>query len=311
MMKLPAVSICVPAFRAERYLAETLASVAAQTFEDWELTVTEDGSRDGTEQLVRDFAARVPQTVRYQRHRQNRGLPATRNTGIEQARATWIALLDADDLWLPHHLASLVDTAARTGADLVHAGSQLFDSDSGRHLERRAPSPTQVKEFPRSLLLGHYIIQPASVMLRKALWDRVGGFDPSFRYVEDRDMWLRCARVGARFAYTGEETCLYRKHAAALSKHAGPMAEAAARALDKHLDWELFPASLRRRLTADAWIAAGRIALRSEPGRACGHFRRAMRARRTSARPAAYWLFAAWLALRQRAPRRLTAGAPA
>ncbi len=79
---MPALSVCVPAYNADRFLAETLESVRNQTFTDWELVVTEDGSRDGTERIVRDFAATVKQPVRYLRHEKNRGLPATRNTGI-------------------------------------------------------------------------------------------------------------------------------------------------------------------------------------------------------------------------------------
>ena len=82
-MTTPRVSICIPAFKAEAYLAETLASVRAQTFANWELIVTEDGSRDRTEAIVAAFAATVPQPVRYMRHEPNRGLPATRNAGIE------------------------------------------------------------------------------------------------------------------------------------------------------------------------------------------------------------------------------------
>src|SRR4051794_34793625 len=100
-------TICVPAYEAERYLGETLESVARQTFPDWQLLVTEDGSRDGTEEIVRRFAASVSQTVRYKRHEPNRGLPATRNAAIEGVETEWVALLDADDVWLPEHLSDL------------------------------------------------------------------------------------------------------------------------------------------------------------------------------------------------------------
>ena len=228
-MSSPLISICIPAYKADRYLALTLASVAAQTYPHWELIVVEDGSQDRTEEIVTTFATTVTQSVRFLRHEENRGLPATRNTGIEAALGHWIALLDSDDLWTPQHHESLVlRTQSAQEADLIHSGSILFDSDTGKYLEVRAPSPDMVKSFPHSLFVAAYIIQPASVLLRKKLWEKVGGFDPAFRYVEDRDMWLRCARAGARFAFTGEPTCLYRKHTAALSTHAPEMAEAAA-----------------------------------------------------------------------------------
>lgn len=276
MPTTPAVSIHIPAYKAERYLAETLESVRVQTHKDWELLVTEDGSRDGTEAIVRAFAATVSQPVRYLRHDPNRGLPATRNAGIELAAAPLIALLDADDLWLPEHLADLVSTARRTGADFVHAGSLLFDSDTGKELKIRAPDPEIVAAFPLSLFDARYVIQPASVLLTRALWAKVGGFDPAYRYVEDREMWLRCARSGARFVYTGRQTCRYRKHADALSNRAPEMAEFAAMAIGKHLDWEAIPRPLRVRLIAGAWCSAARLRQRRQPGLAARHYARAI-----------------------------------
>lgn len=275
-MKSPLISICIPAFKADRYLAETLASVAQQTYPHWELIVVEDGSRDETEKIVHDFAGTVSQSVRFLRHEENRGLPATRNTGIDAALGQWVALLDSDDLWKPGHLASLVShTGGPHEIDLVHSGSILFQSDTGKFLETRAPSSESVADFPRSLFVADYIIQPASVLMRRKLWEQVGGFDPAFRYVEDRDMWLRCARAGGRFAYTGEETCLYRKHTAALSTHAPEMAEASAAVFEKHLDWEAIPADLRRRLASETWAAAGKLRQRRQPLLARRNFLRA------------------------------------
>jgi glycosyltransferase involved in cell wall biosynthesis len=298
-MTAPLISICIPAYRAERYLPETLASVAAQAFTDWELIVTEDGSSDATESLVQAFAKTVPQTVRYQRHAENRGLPATRNTGIAAARGEWIALLDSDDVWASCHLGDLIFCARRNPrAAFVHTGCLLFDSDTGKQLSVRAPTREIIDDYPRSLYLGHYVVQPSSVILKKELWARVRGFNPTFRYVEDREMWLRCARAGAIFAYTGHNTCRYRKHASALTTHAGPMALASAEVLQQHLDWEIAPARLRRALTAEAWTSAGRMVLRATPRTARGYFSRAWRVR-PAPRAACYWLAACLLGFRR------------
>ena len=103
-MSSPLISICIPAYKADRYLATTLASVGNQTYPNWELIVVEDGSRDRAEEIVTAFSATVSQSVRFLRHEKNRGLPATRNTGIEAALGNWVALLDSDDLWKPEHL---------------------------------------------------------------------------------------------------------------------------------------------------------------------------------------------------------------
>lgn len=273
---MPMISISIPAFNAGRYLGATLDSIRSQTFADWELIVVEDGSRDETEALVCAFATTVNQSVRYVRHEKNKGLPATRNTGIENARAEWIALLDSDDLWTPGHLSGLVAAADRhPGALLVHSGSILFESDSGAELETRAPKLEHLSSFPRSLFVADYIIQPSSVMIKKSLWERVGGFDPAFRYVEDREMWVRCARSGATFAFTGSNSCLYRKHASALSTHSAEMAEASAQVFDRHLDWEAIPDSIRRTRASEAWAAAGKLRQRRDPLRAADHFTKA------------------------------------
>ena len=275
---MPRVSICIPAYRAGKYLPQALESVRKQTFQEWELIVTEDGSKDDAEALVSAFAGSVSQPVRYLRHETNQGLPATRNTGIAASKGEIIALLDADDCWEENHLETAVAKLLETGGDLAHSGSILFESATGRELGTRAPSPAVMDGFPLSLFEGDYIIQPSSVVLRKTLWERVGGFDASFRYVEDREMWLRCARTGARFVFTGANTCLYRKHGEALSTHSAEMAIACARAYEKQLDWNAIPEGVRRRSTAQAWIAAARILQRAEPRRASEFLLRAFRA---------------------------------
>jgi glycosyltransferase involved in cell wall biosynthesis len=294
-MKPPLISICIPAYNAERFLPAALESVRAQRFTDWELIVTEDGSRDSTEEIVREFARSVSQSVRYDRHEQNLGLPATRNTGIASARGEWIALLDADDVWTTGHLEAAATLIPRTSAELIHAGSVLFDSDTGREIEVRAPTPQMVAEFPRSLFYGNYAIQPSSVVLRRCLWQDVGGFDPTFRYVEDREMWIRCARTGAQFAYTGLNTCLYRKHPSAISRHGIAMALASARVFEKNIDWEAVPSRHRHIQAADAWFAAGRMALLKDPRSARGFFGRALRHRLLAPAAVGYWVAAAIL----------------
>jgi glycosyltransferase involved in cell wall biosynthesis len=272
---MPLVSICIPAYQAEIYLPEALASVRTQSFTDWELIVTEDGSHDAAEALVADFARSVSQPVRFERHTQNKGLPATRNSGIGTATGAYIALLDADDYWDSKHLQTAVAIITETGASLAHAGSVLFDSESGNTLGIRAPSTGAIESFPQSLFLAEYIIQPSSVVLARTLWDRVGGFNETYRYVEDREMWLRCARAGARFAFTGQNTCYYRKHPAALSTHAAEMAIASARVFEQHLDWSQIPAQLRMQQAASAWVAAARILQRTEPSRSSAMLLRA------------------------------------
>jgi GT2 family glycosyltransferase len=275
------ISICIPAYNAERFLSATLATVRGQQFKDWELIVTEDGSNDRTADIVHKFSATIAQPVQYIRHSKNQGLPATRNTGIDAACAEWIALLDSDDLWEANHLSELVNIAkAGSAAELIHSGSILFDSETNCDLEVRAPTQEIVNGFPCSLFEGRYIIQPSSVILKKSLWKRVGGFNPAFRYLEDREMWLRCARAGAVFSYSGRVTCRYRKHTAALSNNAAEMAEASAAVFEQHLDWGIVPYALSSRWCAETWASAGKLRQKGDPLVAAAHFRSAYARRR-------------------------------
>lgn len=296
----PLISVCVPAYRAERFLPETLESLRRQTFADWELIVVEDGSRDGTEQVVRRFASEVTQPVTFLRHEENLGLPATRNTCIGRASAPHVALFDADDLWTPDHLAAVLLHSEETGADLVHAGVMLFDSETGEDIELRIPSQRAIEDFPKSLFLGDYVIQPSSVLLRRMFWQKVGGFDPKCRYVEDREFWLRVVRAGARVSHSRPVTCRYRQHGHAMSRNAAAMALGCAEVLERHADWQDIPADLRRRGAAEGWCSAGRIALREQPDLAQDYFGRALRHAGGSPRLLAYWLAATVLRITKR-----------
>src|SRR5687767_548324 len=103
-MEVPTISVVLPTFNREEFLTEAFESIAAQTFADWELIVVDDGSTDGTSALVGQLARRVAQPVTYL-YQPNRGPGAARNLGIQRARGQYLAFLDSDDLWLPHHLA--------------------------------------------------------------------------------------------------------------------------------------------------------------------------------------------------------------
>jgi glycosyltransferase involved in cell wall biosynthesis len=264
-MSVPRVSICIPAYKAERYLKATLDSVRTQRFTDWELVLVEDGSRDNTEAIVRAFAAEGPQPVRYLRHEKNQGLSVTRNTGFADAKADTIAILDADDLWRPDHLEKSLATLASSGADAVFNGCQLFDSDTGAQLEERSPPPGAMADFPLSLHDGRIVIQPSTVVLQREVITRYGGFNPRFPICNDLEFWFRIAKNGCRFAYTGAITCDYRKHATALSKRGADLVAECAEIHRLHRDWAIVPAAQRRRELWRHHRNAAKMLFRSHP----------------------------------------------
>src|SRR3989442_388097 len=100
------VSVVIPFLNAEKFIQETIESVFAQTYPDWELLLVDDGSTDGSKTIAQHYAARFPDKVRYLTHNnhQNKGRSASRNLGFEHARGELIAFLDSDDVWLPRKL---------------------------------------------------------------------------------------------------------------------------------------------------------------------------------------------------------------
>lgn len=294
------VSICLPATPSLRYLARTLESVRAQTFPHWELVVVEGTPTDEAESLVRQFAASVRQSVSYLHVTEPGGRAAIRNAGINSTSGEWIALLDCGDLWTPDHLQSALFCARRWKSDFVHAGAVDFDSDTGRELAIRVPSSVEVARFPYSLFSGHYTIHPSSVVLQRRLWRKVGGFDPEFAFGEDRDLWIRCARVGATITFTRAHTCLHRRDPRPRQVDAADLAQAMARVVERNLDWAELPVAFRRRQVARAWINAGRMVLRRNPGTALQCFRRALRHQFFNARTVAYVCAATALQLARR-----------
>jgi glycosyltransferase involved in cell wall biosynthesis len=275
--RAPHVSICIPAFRADKYLESTLRSVAAQTFTDWEVVVTEDGSKDRAEEIVRSFAATVRQSVTYLRHDANRGLPATRNTGIAASRGAWIAFLDADDLWRPEHLAALVESGQRDSADLVFAGTEWFDDATGKTVNRSVPTEEHLKQLPIALFTGQLSVLPSSVLIRRHCFQRFGFVSTEYPHVNDTEYWLRVLRHGGRISYSGVVSCLYRKHADAMSTKAAQMLADSALLCERYADWNAIPRRLRRQRPASLYRWAGRTMLSEDRKQAKAFLRRALR----------------------------------
>ena len=189
-----AVSVCIPSYHGERFLPEALRSVAEQTWRDWELVLVEDGSRDGTEAMVRAFAAEHEQSVTYLRNERNLGLPATRNRAARAACGEFIAMLDADDRWGPEHLEGAVDLFSRTGADVVFSAAEERDAHTGELLGYMQGSPREIEALPAALFQRCFLIPTGSLVRRQALFD-VGLFDPEVRYCNDLDLWFRMLRA--------------------------------------------------------------------------------------------------------------------
>jgi GT2 family glycosyltransferase len=183
------VSVVIPAYNRAGMLKRSLASVAAQRRVPAEVIVVDDGSEDETCAVAEAFGARVL------RHAENKGLSAARNTGLRAAAHAWVALLDSDDEWLPHHLEHVWRLR---GEHALVAGSALNCGPDPA--EDRFCGP--VTEAPVVLSRGTQLIFPgntvpvSAVMLRRDMALELGGFRPHRGVVEDFDMWLRLLEHG-------------------------------------------------------------------------------------------------------------------
>ncbi|MBV9472127.1 MAG: glycosyltransferase family 2 protein [Solirubrobacterales bacterium] len=197
------VSVVIAAFNREALIERALRSVWSQTLAPAEVIVVDDCSSDDTATVARAAGAQVL------RHRQNRGPAAARNTAIEAATQPWIAVLDSDDEWLPHHLATL--WPLRDGHDLV-AGSAIYSS-SPEFPSRLAGWPRRralLLRSPAQLLYPENPI-PSTVLLNREAVRRAGGYDEQVWFVEDIDLYARVLERGSGLV-APIVTCVYRHH---------------------------------------------------------------------------------------------------
>lgn len=180
---MPSVSVIIPTYNRRDFVREAMASVLAQTFQDFELIVVDDGSTDGTVDVVREFPR-----ARYL-SQENRGVSAARNAGVAVSRGELIAFLDADDLWQPQKLATQVAFFATRPEAHICQTEEVWLRNGVRVNPRNKHRKPSGDIFAASLHL--CLVSPSAVMMRRELFDRVGGFDEELPACEDYDLWLR------------------------------------------------------------------------------------------------------------------------
>jgi glycosyltransferase involved in cell wall biosynthesis len=180
----PQLSVVVPTYNRAWCLAEALDSVLAQDVAGVELIVVDDGSTDGTPQLLAGYGG----AIRILRQ-ENRGVSAARNAGIAAARGGLVAFLDSDDVWLPGKLWAQVDFFAAHPEALICQTEELWVKDGRRVNPGRRHRKRGGMIFEPSLEL--CLVSPSAVMMRRELFERVGRFDEALPACEDYDLWLR------------------------------------------------------------------------------------------------------------------------
>jgi glycosyltransferase involved in cell wall biosynthesis len=177
------VSVVIPAYNAERYLPEALASVFSQSHVPDEIIVVDDGSTDGAEELVRKHG----NSIRFLKQ-PHRGAGATRNLGVESANGEYISFLDADDIWLPEKLSAQLDLLrTRPNVDMVFGRVRQFISPE---LDEAVKSSMDCPEEP---MPGYH---PGTMLMRKDIFLRVGGFETRLNVGEFIEWYLRAVEAG-------------------------------------------------------------------------------------------------------------------
>ncbi len=203
----PRVSVIMPIYNVASYIAETLDSVLAQTYKNYEIIVVNDGSTD-TPELESALAPYLDFIVYAEQ--ENAGCAAARNTAIKLARGELLAFLDGDDIWFPAFLESQTEFLDKNDLEMVYCDALLFGDPffENRTFSQDAPSNGAVT--PVSLITTECNIINSGAVIRKYLIDKFGAYDSAVKRAQDFDLWFRLAKNGVRIGFQPEVLLKYR-----------------------------------------------------------------------------------------------------
>ena len=188
------VSVIMPAYNAKRYVEQTIRSVLAQTFGDFEFIIVDDGSTDGTLPILQRFAADDSRVVVISRP--NTGIVGALNDAIARARGEFLARMDADDVCFPERLAKQV-AYLRDHAECVGVGTFVETIDPYGSVLDRLVHETEHDAIDRELMTGRgFAMVHPTIMMRAEAVARVGGYRKQWQHSEDLDLFLRLAEIG-------------------------------------------------------------------------------------------------------------------
>ncbi len=211
----PSVSVVMPVYNGEKYLAEAIESILAQTFSDFELIIVDDGSTDGSGEIIRSYEKR-DKRIRTIEHESNLGEPFARNSGLAAATGEYITSMDCDDISLPRRLekqAAFLNVNPRIGA--VGIDGHYVTEDLKPFRTYNVPTNSSMIAF--NLLNRGAKLIFAAVMTRREYMEASGGFLESLR-ASDNEFYTRLIwKCGIRYGNVPEILYLYRKHEGSLS----------------------------------------------------------------------------------------------
>ncbi len=214
------ISVIMPCYKMGNFITEALASVAAQTYNDWEAIVVDDaGPEDGTKEAVEVFARDCPHhRVEFIRHDRNRGVSAARNTAMHAAHGKWLAFLDPDDVWLPEkldrQLEQLRSAPGNVGCfafghiERVGAGNAYAPGASIMGVAPRESDPWG----PQIIAEGKAMFPFSTFIVRRDAVESVGGFCEGLPFQNEDRLFLGCVSARGKLTWLAEPLCIYRVH---------------------------------------------------------------------------------------------------
>lgn len=258
MRNRPRVSVIIPTYNCDRYLAEAIESVLAQSYQDYELLVIDDGSTDTTPSILAAYGDRLRSITQ-----ENQGVAVARNHGLKLAQGEFIAFLDADDVLLPHKLADQIkvfDSCDQTGnpIGIVHSGWRRI-THQGHPLMDVEPWHT-VPHLTLENWLQWKPVLPSAMMFRRDWLIKADGFDPRFPPAEDTDLVLRLALMGCKTQWLKTITVSYRQHEDSAMHKGLPQARSLTGVINQFFSHPQLPPKIRYmekdvRYSTNVWIA--------------------------------------------------------
>ncbi len=204
----PFFSVIIPLYNKEKYIQNTLNCVFNQSFDNFEVIVVNDGSTDGSLEILRKFSDHRLKII----HQKNQGVSVARNTGMENAKADYICFLDADDTWKQNHLQAFYDTITKFPEAKMYCGRYVTQISKNTFIENRfidIPENYEgyVTDFFKSSIINRIALTSA-VCIHKDIFNEIGGFDPTLKSDQDLDYWIKIA-LKHTIAITAENTMVY------------------------------------------------------------------------------------------------------
>lgn len=250
---MPQFSVIVPVYNAEATLGDTLVSIAAQSYEHYEVVIINDGSTDRSADVALRWIADHPHITAKVISQANGGLAHARNEGIKYASNEWVALLDADDLWQRDKLEVVAHCITTNQADLYYHPVKTFGSQVSRVRQAH-----EVKGLKDLLVKGNPII-PSTVVARKSMFVTFP-FDESaaLRFAEDLDLWIRLLHANKKFYLIQAPLTQYRD-TGGISSRIDSHYKCVMAVLEKYHQKEWYPGKLLQKAKHRKWYEAARF----------------------------------------------------